>query len=115
MYGTNDYFASLRCDTYARVLKCLVERRQEAGAKVMIIPPPPLLEDSHDYSIEPFRAAARDVAARTGAAVCEISDALSRVPEPFYDDGIHLTSAAYQAIGVQVARMIKVNETAPAI
>lgn len=83
LYGTDDCAnfgrlpgGPLGIDAYQRNLRELIARHKQAGAKVLLVTPPPLANPNLDRRLDSYREAMRQVARETGTPLVESPEAL---------------------------------------
>jgi lysophospholipase L1-like esterase len=116
MYGTND--SDLRgrghpvsiADYRAR-MTALVRRRIDAGARVLVLAPPPTGIPAAEIALQPYRVAARAVAVESGAAFLDPAAFVGHIAVPIQIDGVHLTAGADRAIASGLAGVIEVERS----
>lgn len=115
LYGTNDCAnfghlpgGPLSVEAYRRNLRALIARHERAGAKVLLVTPPPLADPNLDRRLGSYRNAMRQVARETGTPLVEGPEALREIPHP-WTDGVHLSPEGYRALARQIAARILVR------
>jgi lysophospholipase L1-like esterase len=109
-YGTNDAYnfagypsGPVPVSIYKSQLELLAQRRVSQGAWVVLCLPPYL--QSGDKAIEPYRNAAKAVAAELLLDVFDIEASISALPAP-YSDPVHLNSTGYRKWGVDISATV---------
>ncbi|MGY4502393.1 lysophospholipase L1-like esterase [Bradyrhizobium sp. GM24.11] len=112
MYGTNDCgnFGH-RPDgvvdpaSFKAVLHELVMRRKSAGARVILMTPPPSQDEDWETKLDNYRHVVREVAKEEATPVVDTAELIRRVPSK-WTDGLHLSGASNRALAAGVAAMI---------
>ncbi|MGY4496952.1 lysophospholipase L1-like esterase [Bradyrhizobium sp. GM24.11] len=115
MYGANDFAnfghrpggivdpISFKAD-----LRELVLRRKSAGARVVLLTPPPLEDRDLDTRLEDYRRIVREVAKQEDTRIIETADLLRDVMSK-WTDGLHLSAASNRALAAGLAAMIEIS------
>ena len=77
-----------------------------AGAKVLVLAPPPPGSEAMARRLTPYREAARGAAIGAGAAFADPAQALAGIAVPLQHDALHLNEAAHAAIAAWLAGLI---------
>lgn len=116
MYGTNDCwnfggYASgrLSIEKFKKSLREIVERRQKAGAQVILMTPPPLQEPGKDVGLTLYRNAVTEIANETHALLEDTARDLAGVKNIWSDGTVHLSPESHRKIAESIAAHIQVE------
>ena len=119
MLGTNDAASrglladreAMPLDRFRAALGRIVTSCRAAEMEdIVILAPPPAGSAAMDRRIEPYRAAARAVAVRTGTGFLDPAAAFVHADEPMLQaDALHLSAAAHAALASWLAAAIWAN------
>ena len=105
MFGGNDALNNghrpggiVRVGDFERELYSYVWSARKGGSNVVLLVTPPFASWVTDMRVEPYRFAVRRIGAEAGVPVIETAQLLKGIQHP-WTDGVHLTPAAYKAIG----------------
>jgi lysophospholipase L1-like esterase len=115
LFGTNDAWhadpttpLAERMERYTDALKILVKRRQQEGAKIILIVPPPLENMDKNNALLPYQDAVRKLGKDMGVMVVDLPRDLATIPN-MWVDGVHLSPSANQRIATVLAEKIRVE------
>ncbi|MBY0429225.1 MAG: hypothetical protein K2Q32_08400, partial [Alphaproteobacteria bacterium] len=117
MYGSNDALnhgnsatGTVNVKTFSDVLGLLIKRRQQQGAKILVLSPPPIGGPKSEKDIEPYRMAAKKVAGHLHVMFMDTSILTKQSNNIWLTDKVHLTSAANQFLAHEIAKLIACHE-----
>ena len=115
LFGTNDAWhedpntaLAERMERYTDALKILVKRRQQEGAKIILIVPPPLQDTAINNALAPYQDAVRKLGKDMGVLVEDLPKDLATIPN-MWVDGVHLSPTANQRIAAAIVEKISVR------
>ncbi|WP_172418085.1 GDSL-type esterase/lipase family protein [Deinococcus indicus] len=121
MYGTNDAknyggypSGTVPIPVYQQQLSQLIDRRIAQGQQVIVLAPPPVLNQGNNRLIRAYGEAARIVADRYGVPFIDTLSLLRGLPDDeIWTDNVHLSKYAYNQIAWNIAMHLGTNGARP--
>jgi lysophospholipase L1-like esterase len=114
MYGSNDALNNghaatgpINVETFKSVLTILVQRRLQAGSKVLLLSPPPIGNAHQEKLIDPYREAVKETASELGVSFLNTEPILNSISPLWTEDKVHLSPAANIALATNIGRLIE--------
>ncbi|MEL7444649.1 MAG: SGNH/GDSL hydrolase family protein [Pseudomonadota bacterium] len=118
MFGSNDADtrgiltprSPIPVGEFKRDLAGLVDRHTQAGATVVILAPPPVGSSAMQARLEPYRAAARDIAVERGVRFRDTGEAFDPGDTPLQSDKLHINEVGQARLANWLLSLVAVEE-----